>query len=151
VYKGVRTKDKYSLIGNQIKGNEMDNSSAKPSAKVMIVDDELFFREMLRDVVVNAGYKVVAEAMDGNEAVEKYRLHRPDITIMDIFMPEMNGIDAIKEIIAFDADARVLIYTGMGFDEDVEVALKSGAREVVLKNFLPEEVIEVINRVLAGQ
>jgi two-component system, chemotaxis family, chemotaxis protein CheY len=149
--KGVRTIDKYSLIGNQIKGNEMDNSSAKPFAKVMIVDDELFFREMLRDVVVNAGYKVVAEAMDGNEAVGKYRLHRPDITIMDIFMPEMNGIDAIKEIIAFDADARVLIYTGMGFDEDVEVALKSGARELVLKNFLPEEVIEVINRVLSGQ
>ena len=129
----------------------MDNRSAKSSAKVMIVDDELFFREMLRDVVVNAGYKVVAEAMDGNEAVEKYRLHRPDITIMDIFMPEMNGIDAIKEIIAFDADARVLIYTGMGFDEDVEVALQSGARDVVLKNFFPEEVMEVINRVLAGQ
>ena len=129
----------------------MDNSTAKPFAKVMIVDDELFFREMLRDVVVNAGYKVVAEAMDGTEAVEKYRLHRPDITIMDIFMPEMNGIDAIKEIIAFDADARVLIYTGMGFDEDVEVALKSGARDVVLKNFFPEEVMEVINRVLAGQ
>jgi len=129
----------------------MDNTSAKPSAKVMIVDDELFFREMLRDVVVNAGYKVVAEAMDGNEAVEKYRIHRPDITIMDIFMPEMNGIDAIKEIIAFDADARVLIYTGMGFDEDVELALKSGARDVVLKNFFPEEVMEVINRVLAGQ
>jgi two-component system chemotaxis response regulator CheY len=129
----------------------MDNISDKPSAKVMIVDDELFFREMLRDVVVNAGYKVVAEAMDGNEAVEKYRIHRPDITIMDIFMPEMNGIDAIKEIIAFDADARVLIYTGMGFDEDVELALKSGARDVVLKNFFPEEVMEVINRVLAGQ
>jgi two-component system chemotaxis response regulator CheY len=129
----------------------MDNRSAKPSATVMIVDDELFFREMLRDVVVNAGYKVVAEAMDGNEAVEKYRIHRPDITIMDIFMPEMNGIDAIKEIIAFDADARVLIYTGMGFDEDVELALKSGARDVVLKNFFPEEVMEVINRVLAGQ
>jgi two-component system chemotaxis response regulator CheY len=129
----------------------MDNRSAKLSAKVMIVDDELYFREMLRDVVVNAGYKVVAEAMDGNEAVEKYRIHRPDITIMDIFMPEMNGIDAIKEIIAFDADARVLIYTGMGFDEDVELALKSGARDVVLKNFFPEEVMEVINRVLAGQ
>ena len=129
----------------------MDNTSARPSKTVMIVDDELFFREMLRDVVVNAGYKVVAEAMDGNEAVEKYRIHRPDITIMDIFMPEMNGIDAIKEIIAFDADARVLIYTGMGFDEDVELALKSGARDVVLKNFFPEEVMEVINRVLAGQ
>jgi two-component system chemotaxis response regulator CheY len=129
----------------------MDNISDKPSAKVMIVDDELFFREMLRDVVVNAGFKVVAEATDGNEAVQKYRLHRPDITIMDIFMPEMNGIDAIKEIIAFDAEARVLIYTGMGFDEDVEVALRSGARDVVLKNFFPEEVLEVVNRVLAGK
>jgi two-component system, chemotaxis family, chemotaxis protein CheY len=129
----------------------MDNISDKPSAKVMIVDDELFFREMLRDVVVNAGFKVVAEATDGNEAVQKYRLHRPDITIMDIFMPEMNGIDAIKEIIAFDAEARVLIYTGMGFDEDVEVALRSGARDVVLKNFFPEEVLEVVNRVLAAK
>jgi two-component system, chemotaxis family, chemotaxis protein CheY len=129
----------------------MDNTSAKSSAKVMIVDDERFFREMLRDVLVNAGYKVVAEALDGNEAVEKYRIHRPDITVMDIFMPEMNGIDAIKEIIAFDADARVLIYTGLGFDEDVEVALQSGAKDVILKTFFPEEVTDVIKRVLAVQ
>ena len=129
----------------------MDNTSAMPSASVMIVDDELFFREMLRDVLVNAGFNVIAEALDGDEAVEKYRMHRPDITVMDIFMPEKNGIDAIKEIIAFDADARILIYTGLGFDDDAEVALRAGARDVVLKTFSPEEVTDVINRVLAGQ
>jgi len=129
----------------------MDNTSAMPSATVMIVDDELFFREMLRDVLVNAGFNVIAEALDGDEAVDKYRMHRPDITVMDIFMPEKNGIDAIKEIIAFDADARILIYTGLGFDDDAEVALRAGARDVVLKTFSPEEVTDVINRVLAGQ
>jgi two-component system chemotaxis response regulator CheY len=129
----------------------MDNTSVKPSKTVMIVDDELFFREMLRDLLVNAGFKVVAEALDGNDAVDKFRRHRPDITIMDIFMPEKNGIDAIKEIIAFDANARVLIYTGLGFDEDVAVALQSGARDVVLKTYFPEEVTDVINRVLAGE
>ena len=129
----------------------MDKTSAKPSATVMIVDDELFFREMLRDVLVNAGFNVIAEALDGDEAVDKYRMHRPDITVMDIFMPEKNGIDAIKEIIAFDADARILIYTGLGFDDDAEVALRAGARDVVLKTFSPEEVTDVINRVLAGQ
>ena len=129
----------------------MDNTSAMPSATVMIVDDELFFREMLRDVLVNAGFNVIAEALDGDEAVDKYRMHRPDITVMDIFMPGKNGIDAIKEIIAFDADARILIYTGLGFDDDAEVALRAGARDVVLKTFSPEEVTDVINRVLAGQ
>lgn len=129
----------------------MDNTSARPSATVMIVDDELFFREMLRELLVNAGFKVVAEALDGNDAIDKYRIHRPDITIMDIFMPEKNGIDAIKEIIAFDANAKILIYTGLGFDEDVEVALQAGAKEVVLKTFFPEEVTDVINRVLAGE
>ena len=129
----------------------MDNTSAWPSKTVMIVDDELFFREMLRELLVNAGFKVVAEALDGNDAVEKFRRHRPDITIMDIFMPEKNGIDAIKEIIAFDPNARVLIYTGLGFDEDVAVALQAGARDVVLKNYFPDEVTDVINRVLAGE
>jgi len=127
----------------------MDITSASGCAMVMIVDDELFFREMLRDILVKAGFQVVAEASDGVEAVEQYRRHRPQITVMDIFMPEQNGIDAIREIISFDPDARILIYTGMGFDEDVEVALKAGAREVILKTFLPEEVTEVINRVLS--
>jgi two-component system chemotaxis response regulator CheY len=128
----------------------MENTSAKASRTIMIVDDELFFREMLRDVLSEAGFTIVAEASDGIEAVDKFRKHHPEITIMDIFMPEENGIAAIKEIISIDNNAKVLIYTGIGFDEDVEVALKAGAKEVILKSFSPEEVTEVINKVLAG-
>ena len=117
----------------------------------MIVDDEPFFRRMLRDVLVDAGYLIVAEASNGIEAVEKYRNCRPEITVMDIFMPEENGIAAIKDIIAFDKEAKILIFTGVGFDEDVEVALQAGAKEVILKTFSPEEVTAVINKVLAGE
>jgi len=117
----------------------------------MVVDDELFFRQMLRDVLVEAGFTIVAEASNGVEAVEKYRKHRPEITIMDIFMPEENGIAAIKEIISYDRNAKVLIYTGVGFDEDVEVALQAGAKEVILKSFSPEEVKEVVIKILTGQ
>ena len=117
----------------------------------MIVDDELFFRQMLRDILVEAGFTIVAEASNGVEAVANYRKYRPEITIMDIFMPEENGVAAIKEIIAYDKNARVLIYTGIGFDEDAEVALQAGAKEVILKSFSPEEVMAVINKVLTGQ
>ena len=116
----------------------------------MIVDDELFFRQMLREILVEAGFTIVAEASDGIEAVEKYREHCPEITIMDIFMPEENGIAAIKEILSFDKNAKVLIYTGIGFDEDVEVALQAGAKEVILKSFSPEEVKAVVKKVLTG-
>jgi len=116
----------------------------------MIVDDELFFRKLLRDIFEKEGFDIVAEASDGDEAVTQYKKFRPAVTVMDIFMPEKNGIAATKEIRAFDRGARVLIYTGIGFDEDVEVALQAGAREVVLKSFSAEEVMEVVNRVLAG-
>ncbi len=129
----------------------MDNTSAKASRTVMIVDDELFFRQMLRDILVEAGFTIVAEASNGIEAVDMYRRHRPNITIMDIFMPEKNGLAAIKEIIAFDKNAKILIYTGIGFDEDADVALQAGAKDVILKSFSPEEVTAVISKVLAGQ
>ena len=129
----------------------MDNLTSRPSGTIMIVDDELFFRLMLRDILVTAGFTIVAEAANGIEAVDEYRKHRPDITIMDIFMPEENGIFAIKEIISFDKNAKILIYTGIGFDEDVEVALEAGAKEVILKSYSPEEVMAVVNKILAGQ
>jgi two-component system chemotaxis response regulator CheY len=101
---------------------------------------------MLRDILVEAGFTIVAEASNGIEAVDMYRKHRPEITIMDIFMPEENGIAAIKEIIAIEKNAKVLIYTGVGFDEDIEVALQAGAKEVILKSFSPEEVTAVVNK-----
>jgi two-component system chemotaxis response regulator CheY len=132
-------------------GYKMDNKSSRAAITVLIVDDELFFRIMLRDMLEKEGFSVVAEATNGVEAITKYRLHRPGITIMDIFMPEKNGIEALKEIVAMDRNARVLIYTGVGFDEDIEVAMRAGAKEVVLKTFSPEEVTEVITRVMGEQ
>ena len=78
---------------------------ANVSPTVMIVDDELFFRTLLREILEKQGMIVVAEAVNGRDAVEKYRQHRPDVTIMDIVMPEMHGIDATREIIAADAHA----------------------------------------------
>ncbi len=126
----------------------MDNNNSHLNGTIMIVDDELFFRKLLRDILVEEGLTVVAEAVDGNDAVEKYCLHRPDITIMDIYMPENNGIDATKEILSVDKNSKVLICSGMGYDEDVEFALKVGARGVILKPFIRKEVIEVIKKVL---
>jgi two-component system chemotaxis response regulator CheY len=129
----------------------MENTSSKASKTIMIVDDEHYFRQLLRDILVEAGFTIVAEASSGTEAIYEYRKHRPELTIMDIFMPGENGIDAIKEIISFDKNAKILIYTGMGFDDDAEVALRAGAKELILKTFSPEEVTAVINRVLAGE
>ena len=126
----------------------MDNNNSHLNGTIMIVDDELFFRKLLRDILVEEGLTIVAEAVDGNEAVEKYCLHRPEITIMDIYMPEKNGIEATKEILSVDKNSKVLICSGMGYDEDVEFAMKVGARGVILKPFIRKEVTDVIKKVL---
>ena len=127
----------------------MDNNSSPVARTIMIVEDEYFFRELLRDILENEGFTVVAEAVDGAEGVEKYRLIRPDLTIMDIFMPEKNGIDATREIVSGDANAKILICSGTGYDEHVEDAMQAGARGVIYKPFFSQEVVEIINKVLS--
>jgi two-component system chemotaxis response regulator CheY len=116
----------------------------------MIVDDELFFRELLRDMLEKEGFTIIAEATDGAEAVAKYRELRPEITIMDIFMPGENGIDATSEIVTFDENAKVLICSGVGYDDDIEAATKAGARGIIFKPFFPAEVMETIANVMGG-
>ena len=127
----------------------MDNSS-QTSRTIMIVDDELFFRELLRDMLEKEGFTVIGEATDGAEAVAKYRELRPDITIMDIFMPGENGIDATREIVSFDATAKVLICSGVGYDDDIAAALQAGAKGIVFKPFMPTEVLDSIAKVTGG-
>lgn len=114
------------------------------SRKIMIVDDELFFRELLRDMLESEGFTIVGEAADGAEAVAKYRELRPDVVVMDIFMPGENGIDATKEIMAFDANARVLICSGVGYDDDIAAATNAGARGIIYKPFMAAEVLDAI-------
>lgn len=118
------------------------------SGTVMIVDDELFFRKMLRQILEEKGLTVIAEAEDGIEAVEKYQLHRPDVTIVDIYMPGQSGFDAAREIMSLDRDAKVLICSGSGYDEDVQAARDIGAKGVILKPFIPKEVLETVAGIL---
>ncbi|MGA7826799.1 MAG: response regulator [Geobacteraceae bacterium] len=127
----------------------MQQDPAHVSKTVMIVDDELFFRKLLGTMLTEHGFSIVAEAADGDEAVDKYSLHRPELTILDIYMPKKNGFDATKDILSMNPKAKVVICSGLGYDEDVKAALSLGARDVILKPFIPQEVIEIVSRVLA--
>ena len=124
---------------------------ALKDVRVLIVDDEVFFRRVLLDILGKIGFTVVAEAADGDEAVEKFRLHRPHVTIMDIYMPEKNGIDATKEMIALDRNAKVLIASASDFDSDTQAALDAGAKAILMKPFVPKEIYESVKKVLGGR
>ncbi len=126
----------------------MNNDSAQLSKTVMIVDDELFFRKLLGNILTEEGFTVVAEASDGVEAVDKYSLHRPEMCILDIYMPQKNGFDATQDILSMNPKAKVLICSGLGYDEDVQAALAIGARGVILKPFIRNEVVEIVTKVM---
>lgn len=118
---------------------------------IMIVDDESFFRQVLRDILEKIGFTVVAEAANGNEALAQYRKYRPHITIMDIYMPEKNGIDATREMIAIDSNAKVLVCSASDYDQDTQAALDVGAKAILLKPFVPKEIYEAIKKALTGK
>lgn len=119
--------------------------------RILIVDDEIFFRQVLRDVLDKIGFTVVGEAADGDEAVEKYRALRPHIVIMDIYMPDKNGIDATREMVAFDKNARVLVASASDFDCDTQAALDAGAKAILMKPFVPREVYDAVRKILTGK
>ena len=122
-------------------------SSINPS--VLVVDDEHFFREVLKKILSDAGFSVVAEASDGDEAVSKFREFSPALVLMDIYMPNKSGIEATRDIISIDPAAKILVCSGTGFDEDIDSSLKAGALGVIFKPFFDEEVIESIRNALA--
>lgn len=103
---------------------------------------------MLKDIITKAGLTVAGEAENGLVAVEKYKELKPDITTLDITMPEKDGISALKEIIAFDPSAKVIMCSAMGQQSMVIEAIQSGAKDFVVKPFKPERVIEAINKTL---
>jgi len=121
------------------------------TARVLIVDDALFMRTMLRNIFVESGFEVVGEAGNGSEAVEKFRALAPDLTTMDIVMPEKNGIEALKLIMAVDPGARVVMCSALGQESLIIEALEAGARDFIVKPFKPAKVIEVVQKVLAGE
>lgn len=116
---------------------------------VLIVDDEQFFRLVLRTMLEDAGFSVIAEASDGDEAVLKFKEFAPTLIFMDIYMPSKNGIEALREIISLDPAAKILICSGTGYDDDIAAALQAGARGVIFKPFYDQEVLETVRNVLA--
>jgi two-component system, chemotaxis family, chemotaxis protein CheY len=115
--------------------------------KVLIVDDALFMRAMLREIVVKGGYEVVGEASNGVEALEQYRLLRPDLVTMDIVMPLRSGIEALQDITAEDPQARIIMCTALGQESLMREASSSGASEYITKPFREQEVLAVLQRV----
>jgi two-component system chemotaxis response regulator CheY len=123
------------------------------AVKVLIVDDAMFMRNMIAEIFNGKKYKeedyqVVAEAENGVEAVQMYREHNPDIVTMDIVMPEMTGIEALKEIMAIDSGANVIMCSALGQDSLVMEALDAGAKDFIVKPFQPEKVLDVVIRIL---
>lgn len=100
-------------------------------AKIMVVDDAAFLRAMLKDILVKAGHEVVSEAANGMEAVDKYRALRPDLVTMDITMPVMEGVEALKEIRKIDPSANVVMCSAMGQKNLIIEAIQSGAKDFI--------------------
>lgn len=115
---------------------------------VLICDDAIFMRSMIGDILKQAGFEIVGEAATGVEAVEKYRELRPDLVTMDIVMPDMGGIDAVRAIVAEFPDAQILMCSAMGQQALVVEAVQAGARDFVVKPFQPSRVLEAVRRVL---
>jgi len=115
---------------------------------VLVCDDAVFMRTMISDILTQAGLEVIGEADSGAQAVEKYRQLKPDLVTMDIIMPEMGGIDAVKAITEFDPEARVLMCSAMGQQALVAEAIQAGAKDFVVKPFQPSRVLEAVQRVL---
>jgi two-component system chemotaxis response regulator CheY len=115
---------------------------------VLICDDALFMRTMLADILERAGFEVVGQAETGAEAVRKYRELKPSLVTMDIIMPDMGGIDAVREIVKEYPDANILMCSAMGQQALVIEAIQAGARDFVVKPFQPSRVLEAVQRVL---
>ncbi|MGM0471394.1 MAG: response regulator [Bacillota bacterium] len=115
---------------------------------ILIVDDAQFMRTMLSKLVEEEGYEVVGEAVNGIEAVEKYQEFNPDLVTMDITMPEMDGIEAMRKIKEEDPEADIIVCSAMGQKPMVVDALDAGAKDFIVKPIKPEKVKEALNNIL---
>lgn len=116
--------------------------------RVLITDDAAFMRATLRNVLEKEGFEVVGEAANGQEAVEMYVRLKPDLVTMDITMPVMDGIQAIKEIVKIDPNAKIVVCSAMGQKPMVIEALSAGAKDFLVKPFEPARVVEAVKKVL---
>ncbi|MFD2044946.1 response regulator [Ornithinibacillus salinisoli] len=117
-------------------------------AKILITDDAAFMRMQLKDILTKLGHEVVGEAENGQDAVDKYQELQPELVTMDITMPEMNGVDAVKEIKKLNPEAKVIMCSAMGQQGMVVEAIQAGAKDFIVKPFTPERIKESVGKVL---
>ncbi|MDX8365075.1 response regulator [Cytobacillus sp. IB215665] len=119
------------------------------SHKILIVDDAAFMRMMIKDILTKNGFEVVGEAADGVQAIEKFKEFQPDLITMDITMPEMDGITALKEIKKLNSNAKIIMCSAMGQQAMVIDAIQAGAKDFIVKPFQADRVLEAINKTLS--
>ena len=115
---------------------------------ILICDDAAFMRMMIKDILTKNGYNIVGEAENGAKAVEKYAELKPDLVLMDITMPEMDGIEALKKIKAADANASIIMCSAMGQQAMVIESIQSGSKDFIVKPFQADRVLEAVQKVV---
>lgn len=115
---------------------------------ILLVDDAAFMRMMLKDILTKNGYTVAGEAENGLKAIEKYNELKPDLVLMDITMPEMDGINAARNIKAADAGAKIVMCSAMGQQAMVVESIQAGARDFIVKPFQPDRVLEAVKKII---
>ncbi|WP_058485166.1 response regulator [Defluviitalea phaphyphila] len=115
---------------------------------ILIVDDAAFMRMMIKDILTKNGYEIAGEAENGAKAVEKFKELTPDLVIMDITMPEMDGIQAVKEIKKIDSNATIIMCSAMGQQAMVIESIQAGAKDFIVKPFQAERVVEAVKKVI---
>lgn len=123
----------------------------KLKGRILIVDDTFFMRMLLRTILSGAGHTVVGEASTGREAVSMFRLFRPDVVMMDITMPQQDGLTAMEEILRHSAGAQVIVCTSMQFRRTAAEAIARGARDFITKPFRPETILRAVDGALRRQ
>lgn len=118
---------------------------------ILIVDDAAFMRIMTKDILEKNGFNVIGQASNGLEAVELYKKEKPDIVTMDITMPKVDGIEAVKLIKEYDNEAKIIMCSAMGQQAMVMYAIRAGAKDFIVKPFQADRVIEAINKVILAK
>lgn len=117
--------------------------------RILVVDDNAFMRSNIKNVLTGAGFDVVAEASDGLEAITAFQSEGPDLVTLDITMPNMDGVQALKELRSLDPTAKIVMVSAMGQEALVVEAITAGAADFVVKPFQPDRVVDAINKALA--
>jgi two-component system chemotaxis response regulator CheY len=118
-------------------------------ARVLVVDDAVFMRKVVSDALAKGGHEVIGEAANGQEAVDQFQSLKPEVTTLDITMPEKDGLTALREIIAMDPQARIVMCSALGQETKVLEAIKAGAKDFVVKPFQPDRVLSAIEKAVA--